>query len=222
MEPLLTSEDVAEYLRIDVVTVRRLVNRGELAAYRIGGEYRFAMPDIADYLKRLRVPEGGESMDDGFDMLTAPARKALSLAQQEATRVKRPAIDTEHLLLGLARANEGMAVRVLANMGVDLDRVRREVELTVGWGDRRSDRPINGRMWLTPQGQKVIELARDEARQLGQRDTGTEHLLLGLMREDEGVAAGVLSTLGVDLAKTRAEIVQILADRTTADPPAEQ
>ena len=249
MERLLTSDEVAEYLRVDVVTIRRLVTRGELTAYRVGGEYRFKLSDIEKYLQRQRV--SGEVGDeflilnppaipqmlrkalrgrlttqlesigrDRFAKFTERARKVLTLAQEEAQRLQHNYIGTEHLLLGLVREGEGVAVKVLNNLGVELQQIRKAIEFIIGRGDR--DAP--GEVGLTPRAKHAIELAVDEARRLNHHYVGTEHMLLGLLR-GEGIAAGVLENLGVKLEKARAETLEVLAqmrgDAAPAPPPAE-
>ena len=146
-------------------------------------------------------------MADRFDKFTERARRVLTLAQEEALRFNHNYIGTEHLLLGLVREGEGVAAKVLANLGVELNKVRSAVEFIIG----RGDRAVMGEIGLTPRAKKVIELAVDEARRLGHHYIGTEHLLLGLVREGEGIAAGVLESLGVSLDKVRAEVTRILA-----------
>ena len=129
---------------------------------------------------------------DRFDKFTERARKVLTLAQEEAQRFNHNYIGTEHLLLGLVREGEGVAAHVLENLGVELNKVRSAVEFIIG----RGDRPVIGEIGLTPRAKKVIELAVDEARRLNHHYIGTEHLLLGLVREGEGIAAGVLESPG--------------------------
>ena len=146
-------------------------------------------------------------MADRFDKFTERARRVLSLAQEEAQRFNHNYIGTEHLLLGLVREGDGLAAKVLANLGVELNKVRSAVEFIIG----RGDRPTSGEVGLTPRAKKVIELAVDEARRLNHHYIGTEHLLLGLVREGEGIAAGVLESLGVNLEKVRAETTRILS-----------
>ena len=128
---------------------------------------------------------------DRFDRFTDRARKALTLAQDEAQRFNHAYIGPEHLLLGLVRESEGLAARVLENMHVELPKVRSAVEFIIG----RADLPVVGEVGLTPPAKRVIELAIDEARGMGHNYIGTEHLLLGLVRQGEGVAAGVLASL---------------------------
>ena len=149
-------------------------------------------------------------MADRFDKFTERARRVLSLAQEEAQRFNHNYIGTEHLLLGLVREGDGLAAKVLANLGVELNKVRSAVEFIIG----RGDRPTSGEVGLTPRAKKVIELAVDEARRLNHHYIGTEHLLLGLVREGEGIAAGVLESLGVNLEKVRAETTRILSQST--------
>jgi tRNA A-37 threonylcarbamoyl transferase component Bud32 len=141
-----------------------------------------------------------------FDKFTERARKVLSLAQEEAQRFQHTYIGTEHLLLGLVREGEGVAAKVLSNLGVELNKVRSAIEFIIG----RGDRIVLGEIGLTPRAKKVIELAVDEARRLNHHSIGTEHLLLGLVREGEGIAAGVLESLGVTLEKVRTQTIQVL------------
>ncbi|HEY7126058.1 MAG TPA: ATP-dependent Clp protease ATP-binding subunit [Ktedonobacterales bacterium] len=154
---------------------------------------------------------------DRFDKFTERARKVLSLAQEEAQRFNHNYIGTEHLLLGLVREGEGVAAKVLSNLGVELNKVRSAVEFIIG----RGDRIVLGEIGLTPRAKKVIELAVDEARRLNHHYIGTEHLLLGLVREGEGIAAGVLESLGVNLEKVRTQTIQVLSQSSGqhhADP----
>ena len=145
-------------------------------------------------------------MSSRFEKFTERARKVLTLAQEEAQRFNHNYIGTEHILLGLVREGEGVAAKVLANLGVELEKVRSAVEFIIG----RGERTVRGEIGLTPRAKRVIELAVDEARRLGHNYIGTEHLLLGLLREGEGVAAGVLESLGISLEKVREETKQIL------------
>ncbi|MCY3570412.1 MAG: ATP-dependent Clp protease ATP-binding subunit [Chloroflexi bacterium] len=151
-------------------------------------------------------------MADRFDKFTERARRVLTLAQEEAQRFNHNYIGTEHLLLGLVREGDGVAAKVLSNLGVELTKVRSAVEFIIG----RGDRAVLGEIGLTPRAKKVIELAVDEARRLNHHYIGTEHLLLGLVREGEGIAAGVLESLGVNLERVRAETTRILSQRGPA------
>src|SRR5438270_2426676 len=145
-------------------------------------------------------------MADRFDKFTERARKVLQLAQEEAQRFNHNYIGTEHLLLGLVREGEGVAAKVLSNLGIELTKVRSAVEFIIGRGERQ----VQSEIGLTPRAKKVIELAVDAARRLGHHYIGTEHLLLGLIREGEGIAAGVLERLGVNLEKVRSEVIKVL------------
>jgi len=145
-------------------------------------------------------------MSSRFEKFTERARKVLTLAQEEAQRFNHNYIGTEHILLGLVREGDGIAAKVLSNLGAELNKVRSAVEFIIG----RGERTVKGEIGLTPRAKRVIELAVDEARRLGHNYIGTEHLLLGLLREGEGVAAGVLESLGISLEKVRSETVRIL------------
>ena len=145
-------------------------------------------------------------MTSRFEKFSERARRVLSLAQEEAQRFNHNYISTEHILLGLVREPDGVAAKVLGTLGVELNKVRSAVEFIIGRGERSAA----GEIGLTPRAKKVIELAVDEARRLNHHYIGTEHLLIGLMREGEGVAAGVLESLGVNLDKVRAETGRIL------------
>src|SRR2546428_8362085 len=147
---------------------------------------------------------------DRFDKFTERARKVLSLAQEEAQRFQHNYIGTEHLLLGLVREGEGVAAKVLSNLGVELNKVRSAVEEIIG----RGDRIVLGEIGLTPRAKKVIELALDEARRLNHDYIGTEHLLLGLLREGEGIGAGVLESFGLSLQEVRAKTIQVLNEHS--------
>ena len=128
-------------------------------------------------------------MSSRFEKFSEKARKVLSLAQEEAQRFNHNYIGTEHILLGLVKESDGAAARILISLSLELNKVRSAVEFIIGRGERR---PSPGEIGLTPRAKKVIELAVDEARRLNQQFIGTEHLLIGIMREGEGVASGVL------------------------------
>jgi ATP-dependent Clp protease ATP-binding subunit ClpA len=143
---------------------------------------------------------------DRFDKFTERARKVLSLAQEEAQHFQHNYIGTEHLLLGLVREGEGVAAKVLQNLGLNLPSVRDAVDNIIG----RGDRIVLGQIGLTPRAKKVVELAVDEARRMNHHYIGTEHLLLGLVREGEGIAAGVLQSFGINLEQVRWETLAVL------------
>jgi len=142
-----------------------------------------------------------------FNRFTERARKVILLAKEEAKRFNHDYIGTEHILLGLIREGEGVAAAVLASMGLNSEKIRLEVEKFVQPGPTTI---ISGDIPFTPRAKKVIELAMDEARSLGHNYIGTEHLLLGLIKEGEGVAAQVLVSMGLDLEKVRMEIMSLL------------
>jgi ATP-dependent Clp protease ATP-binding subunit ClpC len=146
-------------------------------------------------------------MSGRFEKFSERARRVLTIAQEEARQLNHNYIGTEHILLGLAREEEGVAAKVIINLGVSLNKVRSAVEFI----STRGEKPSTGETGLTPRAKRVIELAIDEARQMGHNYIGTEHLLLGLLREGEGVAAGVLESLGITLERARAEIVHIFS-----------
>jgi ATP-dependent Clp protease ATP-binding subunit ClpC len=145
-------------------------------------------------------------MASRFEKFSERARRVLTIAQEEARNLNHSYIGTEHILLGLVREEEGVAARVLTNLGVGLGKVRSAVEFIIG----RGDKPGSGETGLTPRAKKVIELSIDEARQLGHNYIGTEHLLLGLLREGEGVAFSVLDSFGITLDRARGEAAHIL------------
>lgn len=138
-----------------------------------------------------------------FEKFTGRARRVLTLAQEEAQRLNHNYIGTEHIVLGLSRISDGMAARTLTNLGVELTNIRTAVELMVGRGESS---PTSSEIGLTPRAQRIIELAVEESRRLNHDHVGTEHFLLALLREDEGVAVCVLKSLGVNLEEVWLEI----------------
>lgn len=142
-----------------------------------------------------------------FERFTERAKKVLTLAQEEAERSHHSYIGTEHLLLGLLREGDGVAGRVLNSMGIEIGTVRQVIESVLG----RNERILIQQIVPTSRVKKVIEISFDEARRMGHHHVGTEHLLLGLLIEGEGVAAHVLQDLGVTTEKTRAEVERALA-----------
>src|SRR5436309_7287152 len=150
--------------------------------------------------------------NDRFDKFTERARKVLTYAQEEARRFNHNYIGAEHLLLGLVREHDGVAAQVLRSLGAEPVRIRHALEFIIGRGDRM----IVGEVGLTPRAGKTIELAVDEARRLGHHYIGTQHLLLGLVREGEGIAASVLESLGVNLEKVRSEVIKVLTQSGSA------
>ena len=154
-------------------------------------------------------------MSNRFDKFTERARKVLALAQEEARRFNHNYIGTEHILLGLVREEEGMAAKVLSNLGIGLNKVRAAVEFIIGRGEGSTQNEVG----LTPRAKRVIELAVDEARLLGHQYIGTEHILLGLLREGEGVASGVLESLGVSVERVHSELNRTLSQSTQHSGP---
>ena len=150
-------------------------------------------------------------MASRFEKFSERARRVLTLAQEEAQKLNHSYIGTEHILLGLVREEEGVAVKVLTNLGASLSKVRASVEFVIG----RGEKPSTSETGLTPRARRVIELAIDEARYLSHNYIGTEHLLLGLLREEEGIAAGVLDSFGITLERARAETERALSSGTT-------
>ncbi|QAT17344.1 Clp protease, ATP-binding subunit [Candidatus Velamenicoccus archaeovorus] len=146
-----------------------------------------------------------------FNRFTERARKVIVLAKEEARRFNHDYIGTEHLLLGLIREGEGVAAAVLQKLGLSLESIRLEVEKLVQPGPTTQ---IQGDVPFTPRSKKALELAAEEARALGHNYIGTEHLLLGLIREGEGVASQVLLNLGLDLNRVRSEIMELLGSAT--------
>ncbi|UCD15568.1 MAG: ATP-dependent Clp protease ATP-binding subunit [Candidatus Omnitrophota bacterium] len=142
-----------------------------------------------------------------FNRFTERARKVLVLAKEEARRFNHDYIGTEHILLGLVREGEGVACAVLQNLGADLERLRVEIEKLVSPGSAAS---VLGDVPFTPRAKKSLELAAEEAHNLGHNYIGTEHILLGLIREGEGLASQVLFSLGIDLKRVRDEIAALL------------
>ncbi|MCD6575293.1 ATP-dependent Clp protease ATP-binding subunit [Candidatus Aerophobetes bacterium] len=149
-----------------------------------------------------------------FNRFTERARRVILLAREEAKRLDHDYLGTEHLLLGLIREGEGVAALALQNMGIDLEHVRHEVEKAVGRGGGSL---FLGQIPFTPRAKKVLELAVTEARNLGHNYIGTEHLLLGLIREGEGVAAQILTNLGADLERVREEVVALLGEKVSVE-----
>ncbi len=142
-----------------------------------------------------------------FERFTDRARRVLVLAQEEARLLNHSFIGTEHILLGLIHEGEGVAAKALESLGISLEAVREKVEETIGMaGTAPSGSPP-----FTPRAKKVLELSLREALQLGHSYIGTEHMLLGLVREGEGVAATVLVSLGADLGRVRQQVIQLMS-----------
>src|SRR5512135_2835491 len=142
-----------------------------------------------------------------FERFSDRARRVVVLAQEEARMLNHNYIGTEHILLGLIHEGEGVAAKALESLGISLDAVRQQVEEIIGQGQQAP----SGHIPFTPRAKKVLELSLREALQLGHNYIGTEHILLGLIREGEGVAAQVLLNLGADLEKVRSAVIQLLS-----------
>jgi len=142
-----------------------------------------------------------------FDRFNDRAKRVLALAQDEAIRFNHNYIGVEHLLLGLVREGEGVAARVLDSLGIDLSKMRSSVEVMIGRGKETTS---PSEITLSPRTKKVIELAVDESRKLGHSHVGTEHLLLGIVREGESVGAGLLQSMGVSLEQVRHQAIAVL------------
>ncbi len=146
-----------------------------------------------------------------FERFTERARRVIILSQEEAARLNHSAVGTEHVLLGIIREGEGVASKVLESLSISPDRVRTEIESAIG----RGERAFHEEVAFTQRAKKVLELALEEARRLRHNYIGTEHLLLGLIREGEGVAARVLEAMGADLGRVRAQVVYLLGEERT-------
>ncbi len=149
-----------------------------------------------------------------FERFTDRARRVVVLAQEEARMLNHNYIGTEHLLLGLIHEGEGVAAKALESLGVSLEAVRQQVEEIIGQGQQAP----SGHIPFTPRAKKVLELSLRESRQLGHDHIGTEHLLLGLLCEGEGVAAQVLVRLGADLNRVRHQVIGLLHARRGEEP----
>jgi hypothetical protein len=151
-----------------------------------------------------------------FERFTDRARRVVVLAQEEARMLNHNYIGTEHILLGLIHEDEGVAAKALQALGISLETVREQVEEIIGQGQQAP----SGHIPFTPRAKKVMELSLREALQLGHNYIGTEHILLGLIREGEGVAAQVLVRLGADLNRVREQVIQLLLARQGTEPEA--
>ncbi|MFL6099638.1 MAG: Clp protease N-terminal domain-containing protein, partial [Actinomycetales bacterium] len=149
-----------------------------------------------------------------FERFTDRARRVVVLAQEEARMLNHNYIGTEHILLGLIHEGEGVAAKALESLGISLDAVREQVQEIIGQGQNAP----SGHIPFTPRAKKVLELSLREALQLGHNYIGTEHILLGLIREGEGVAAQVLVKLGADLNRVRQQVIQLLSGYQGKEP----
>ena len=207
MERLLTTEEVADLLRIEPVTVRRLIMRKDLPAYRIAGEFRFAPSDLERFLENQRVVPNISENQFG-DKFTERARKVLSLASEEARRYNHADVGTEHIVLAIMSEGGGIAAKALNQLQVQPDEVQAQIEELHPAGEQ----PLGeGQPGMTTPAKESITLAVQEARSFGHHYIGTEHLLLGVLREDGEAGGQVLRKLGVTLEKAREVVKQLLA-----------
>lgn len=207
MERLMTTEEVAETLRIDAVTVRRLVARGELAAYRIAGEFRFTEAEVAQFIESQRVVLNPETtVQQG--KFTNRARKVFDLANEEARRYNHEAVGPEHLLLAILRVEKSIGTRALNGLQVELTGIRKTVEEI----HPASEEPVpDGMIGMNSLAKDTMELSVQEARGLGHHYLGTEHFVLALLRQEESVANQALQRSGVTYEAARQQILQLLA-----------
>jgi hypothetical protein len=164
---------------------------------------------------------GGQALLNGarrrtmFERFTDRARRVVVLAQEEARMLNHNYIGTEHILLGLIHEGEGVAAKALESLGISLDAVRQQVEEIIGQGQQAP----SGHIPFTPRAKKVLELTRREAEQLGHNYIGTEHILLGLIREGDGVATQVLVQLGADLNGVRQRVIALISGQQLLPQP---
>ncbi|MEN9934569.1 MAG: hypothetical protein RLZZ387_1148 [Chloroflexota bacterium] len=229
MESLWTTDEVATFLKVDVVTVRRLVTRGELAAYRIGGEYRFAREDLQEFLGRQHVParatrgassaverqhdalpQPAEAQAGGPDRagLTGAAQRSLELAAEAARASGRGYLGTEHLLLGLAAEREGAAAQVLEALGITVEEMRDAMAGAEDWPERASSGAGLSQLPLTSQAQRAIDMAAAQAAEWEHDVVDTEHLLYGLALAADGNIALLLEILGTAPDMVQAEVLR--------------
>ncbi|BAZ90362.1 endopeptidase Clp ATP-binding chain [Raphidiopsis curvata NIES-932] len=171
-------------------------------------------PKVLLVLESTYQHDAGDGKDAMFERFTEKAIKVIMLAQEEARRLGHNFVGTEQILLGLIGEGTGVAAKVLKSMGVNLKDARIEVEKIIGRGSGF----VAVEIPFTPRAKRVLELSLEEARQLGHNYIGTEHLLLGLIREGEGVAARVLENLGVDLSKVRTQVIRMLGETAEVTP----
>jgi ATP-dependent Clp protease ATP-binding subunit ClpC len=169
---------------------------------------------MLDHQHRVRTAR--EEHEGMFERFTDRARRVVVLAQEEARMLNHNYIGTEHILLGLIHEGEGVAAKALESLGISLEGVRQQVEEIIGQGQQAP----SGHIPFTPRAKKVLELSLREALQLGHNYIGTEHILLGLIREGEGVAAQVLVKLGADLNRVRQQVIQLLSGYQGKEPAA--
>ena len=203
---LLTTAEVAEVLDVHPRTVGEYLREGKLTGIQLAGGWRVSEKSLREFVRSLsEAPTASVGM---FGRFTSRARQVIVLTQAEARRLNHTYIGTEHLLLGLIAEGEGVAAKALVELGVSLETTRSQVEDAIGRG---TESP-GGHIPFTPRAKKVLELSLREALTLGHNYIGTEHLLLGLIREGEGVAAQILTRPGgVELDDVRAKVIELLS-----------
>ena len=178
-------------------------------------QYFGRLPGPPGRPEAVRVSSGRLTGMEGFDRFDEHAKRVLSLAQDEAIRHNHNYIGTEHLLAALLRDGDTIAARALVSLGIELTKVRTALEFIVGRGEHTTS---PSEITLSPRSKKTIELAIDEGRRMGQPHVGAEHILLGLVREGEGIASGVIESLGVTLPMVRTRVLELLAEGGTPAP----
>ncbi|MGB2694241.1 MAG: Clp protease N-terminal domain-containing protein [Dehalococcoidia bacterium] len=206
-------EWVAQQLGIDKNAVYRYLDEGTLPGLRLGRKWLISESTLAEFLKRAEREQTERRISESrkrsrFDKFTERASRALELAREEALELGHDHVGTEHMLLGLLKVDDGVAARVLRNLGVASDDLRSQVESLIG----RGDAPYSGDIALTPRAKKTLELAVKEARSLKHHYVGTEHILLGLMRAGEGIAFDLLTKQGLTPERVESEVKTLLSE----------
>jgi excisionase family DNA binding protein len=242
MEHFMTSEEIAELLHVDPVTIRRLVNKNELSAYRIGADYRFAPSDLQNYLQRQRLTAHAENKPDSnpknpLDQLAQLFRKGnlgknitpaelmdhferfehfTKRVRQVLLLAQEEAQRFQHNYIGTEHLLLGLIREkegVAAQVLTNLGLKEEQIRHMVEGIIGHGDRAVSGKVGLTPRAKKVIALAVGEARSLNHHFVGTEHILLGLIAEGHGIAADVLKKLDLQLDQVRTETLQVLSQQ---------
>jgi prophage maintenance system killer protein len=206
LEPVEEFDSLLDQIRAGEATAPWVAQR---LRQRLGPEHTAAVI-VADFSEEAVSWED----IDMFEKFSERARRVMVLAQEEARALNHNYIGTEHILLGMIQDGDGVGARALANLGISAPAVRAVVEETIGRGH---DQPSGGHIPFTPRAKTVLEFSRRESKQLGQGYIGTEHILLALIREGEGVAAQSLTKLGADLDKVRQQVMELLGHRDRAE-----
>jgi len=204
---MLTAAEVAEILEVHPRTVGEYIRDGKLQAIQLGGGWRVSEDSLREFVKWLtevKPPAGSKGM---FERFTDRARRVIVLAQDEAKGLKHNYIGTEHILLGVISEGQGVGALALSNLGVPLEKARKEVKEMIGTG---STAPA-GHIPFTPRAKTVLEMSLSEALNLGHNYIGTEHITLALFQEGKGVAAQVLQKFGVTEPALREMITSLLS-----------